>query len=363
MARYTPRHLVKRPPKGPRIAAGIVLGATISGVAAIPVTVLASPADNAVDADWIELPEPDHTTYDGTPYDPATMDPNRASAPGKNSSDEYREWVSSGQPGYLADKGGAKGIEERGPEASPSGESSSGPLPTSPQTGGDISTVSHNWDAVAMCESSGDWAANTGNGYFGGLQFYQPTWEAYGGLEYAPRADLATPVQQQTIAERVLNGQGIGAWPVCGQHLSPAATVPVAPAEPAPAPNAVSAGQAAVNTALTLVGVTPYLWGGSDPYRDGGVDCSGLIEWAYQQIGFDPPGRSTYDHIRVGWSVPLSQLLPGDVIIVSGGGHEVMYIGNGQVVQAQQPGTMVMITPLQDIIDWYGGVVDVRRFT
>lgn len=74
------------------------------------------------------------------------------------------------------------------------------------------------WDAVAACESSGNWSINTGNGYYGGLQFYQPTWVGYGGRQYAPRADLATKSQQIAIAQRVLAGQGPGAWPVCSRR-------------------------------------------------------------------------------------------------------------------------------------------------
>jgi hypothetical protein len=74
-----------------------------------------------------------------------------------------------------------------------------------------------NWDAIAQCESSGNWATNTGNGYYGGLQFAQSTWTGYGGQEFAPRADLATREQQIAVAERVLAGQGIGAWPHCGR--------------------------------------------------------------------------------------------------------------------------------------------------
>lgn len=68
------------------------------------------------------------------------------------------------------------------------------------------------WDRVAQCESSGNWSINTGNGYYGGLQFAQSTWEAYGGLKYAPRADLASKDQQIAIAEKTLAGQGWGAW-------------------------------------------------------------------------------------------------------------------------------------------------------
>ena len=71
------------------------------------------------------------------------------------------------------------------------------------------------WEKVAACESTGDWKINTGNGYYGGLQFTQSTWEAYGGGKYAQRADLATRDQQIAVAEKVLKGQGPGAWPVC----------------------------------------------------------------------------------------------------------------------------------------------------
>ncbi|MXM64453.1 peptidoglycan DD-metalloendopeptidase family protein [Streptomyces sp. HUCO-GS316] len=71
------------------------------------------------------------------------------------------------------------------------------------------------WNKVAACESSGNWSINTGNGYYGGLQFTRSTWEAYGGTRYAPRADLATRDQQIAVAEKVLDGQGPGAWPVC----------------------------------------------------------------------------------------------------------------------------------------------------
>src|SRR6476619_5814619 len=68
------------------------------------------------------------------------------------------------------------------------------------------------WDAVAQCESSGNWAINTGNGYYGGLQFSQSTWNAYGGQQYAARADLATREEQIAVAEKTLAGQGWGAW-------------------------------------------------------------------------------------------------------------------------------------------------------
>jgi murein DD-endopeptidase MepM/ murein hydrolase activator NlpD len=71
------------------------------------------------------------------------------------------------------------------------------------------------WNKVGACESSGNWSINTGNGYYGGLQFTRSIWEAYGGTAYARRADLATKEQQIVVAEKVLEGQGPGAWPVC----------------------------------------------------------------------------------------------------------------------------------------------------
>ncbi|GAA3724178.1 transglycosylase family protein [Streptomyces tremellae] len=76
------------------------------------------------------------------------------------------------------------------------------------------------WDQVAQCESGGNWSINTGNGFYGGLQFTNSTWAAYGGTAYAPQANQASKSQQIAVAEKVLAGQGKGAWPVCGTGLS-----------------------------------------------------------------------------------------------------------------------------------------------
>ncbi|MCG7593204.1 transglycosylase family protein [Mycobacterium sp. PSTR-4-N] len=78
------------------------------------------------------------------------------------------------------------------------------------------------WDRVASCESGGNWAINTGNGYQGGLQFSPSTWSGHGGGEFAPAAHLATKDEQIAVAERVLATQGKGAWPTCGGPLSAA---------------------------------------------------------------------------------------------------------------------------------------------
>src|SRR4051794_40763516 len=74
-----------------------------------------------------------------------------------------------------------------------------------------------NWDAIAQCESGGNWSISTGNGFYGGLQFTRGTWKAYGGTKYASTANRASRSEQIAIAEKVLRGQGIGAWPVCGR--------------------------------------------------------------------------------------------------------------------------------------------------
>jgi resuscitation-promoting factor RpfA len=91
------------------------------------------------------------------------------------------------------------------------------------------------WDQVARCESGGNWGINTGNGYYGGVQFTASTWSSHGGGQYAPSAQLATKAQQIAVAERVLATQGRGAWPVCGGPLSGPTT------REAPAPAALDA--------------------------------------------------------------------------------------------------------------------------
>jgi len=82
-------------------------------------------------------------------------------------------------------------------------------------TGNAQAATLRDWNRVASCESGGNWHINTDNGYYGGVQFSSSTWLGYGGGRYASRADLASKRHQIRIAERVLDGQGWGAWPVC----------------------------------------------------------------------------------------------------------------------------------------------------
>ena len=141
------------------------------------------------------------------------------------------------------------------------------------------------WDKLAQCESGGNWAINTGNGYHGGLQFSAQTWQAFGGGEFAPTANLATREQQIAVAERTLAQQGWGAWPACSASLglnsaptprnvnaTPAAAATqvkeeTAPQAPAEAPKAVQEAaeeptdELAVDALYTLIEDTATQYG------------------------------------------------------------------------------------------------------
>ncbi|MFR9791990.1 transglycosylase family protein [Streptomyces sp. MB22_4] len=82
------------------------------------------------------------------------------------------------------------------------------------------------WDRIAQCESGGNWHINTGNGYYGGLQFSAHTWRAYGGAAYAPTADRASRSAQIAVATRVQRAQGWGAWPVCAGRAGARGSAP-----------------------------------------------------------------------------------------------------------------------------------------
>ena len=133
--------------------------------------------------------------------------------------------------------------------------------------------TTHDWTAVAQCESGGNWSINTGNGYYGGLQFSQPTWSGYGGTALAPRADLATPAEQVEIAEKVLAGQGIGAWPTCGKLLAEG-TTPAATGTSAATPAATSGATPAAAPAAEQPSAAPATPqdDGDDQAREGGWD-------------------------------------------------------------------------------------------
>ncbi|MDJ1136755.1 transglycosylase family protein [Streptomyces iconiensis] len=95
------------------------------------------------------------------------------------------------------------------------------------------------WDRIAQCESGGNWKINTGNGYYGGLQFSAGTWRAHGGTAYAPTADKASKAQQIAVASKVQAAQGWGAWPNCSAKAGASGKAPAAPqAQPKAQPKA-----------------------------------------------------------------------------------------------------------------------------
>jgi LysM repeat protein len=166
----------------------------------------------------------------------------------------------------------------------------------------------HDWSGVAQCMSSSDWSTNTGNGQYGGLQFKQSTWAGFGGTEFAPRADLATPAQQVEIAERVLDGQGPGAWAGCGRYLAEGATAAAA-AAPAAEPAAEAPADDAATEDYTV------RWG--DTVKEIAAAHQQSWQELYQRnadvIGSDP-----------------HRIHPGQVLAVSGG---------APAAEASAPGT------------------------
>ncbi|MET9394967.1 transglycosylase family protein [Streptomyces sp. NPDC006624] len=114
------------------------------------------------------------------------------------------------------------------------------------------------WDRIAQCESGGNWHINTGNGYYGGLQFAASTWRAYGGTAYAATADRASKSQQIAVATKVQQSQGWGAWPVCSARAGASGSAPAAdpvtsprsaPAKPSKAPAPAKSSKAPARSA------------------------------------------------------------------------------------------------------------------
>ncbi|GHD23572.1 transglycosylase [Streptomyces violarus] len=104
------------------------------------------------------------------------------------------------------------------------------PLGLLAATGNAAAADSGVWDRIAQCESGGNWHINTGNGYYGGLQFAPSTWRAYGGTAYAATADQASKSQQIAVATKVQRAQGWGAWPTCSARAGASGSAPAASA-------------------------------------------------------------------------------------------------------------------------------------
>ena len=128
-----------------------------------------------------------------------------------------------------------------------------------------------NWDAIAQCESGGNWAINTGNGYYGGLQFSPATWKSNGGTGMPHQASRE---EQIRIAESVLRTQGIGAWPTCGKKAGATFVSPTSPS--VPSVTTVSAGTPAGPAQCSAMGRGPL----------------GLVDWGQVCLAFTDPGKA-----------------------------------------------------------------------
>ncbi|MGW2213327.1 C40 family peptidase, partial [Streptomyces sp. NPDC001781] len=206
------------------------------------------------------------------------------------------------------------------------------------------------WDKVAKCESGGNWAINTGNGYYGGLQFSASTWAAYGGRSFASRADLAGRGAQITVAERVLAAQGPGAWPVCGARAGLAqggqrAAVST-PRATTPPQRVSSAASRAVSYARAALG-RPYVYGATGPNS---YDCSGLTQAAWRAAGVSIPRTSQAQWAGLARVAP-SDVRPGDLVVYSGAEHVALYVGGGRIIEAPRPGRTVQTAPWRS--GWY----------
>lgn len=120
---------------------------------------------------------------------------------------------------------------------------------------------------------------------------------------------------------------------------------------PDPAPVGGTLGAQALAVAMQYLG-WPYMgdgatWGGTSP-ADGGFDCSGLVQWAYSQVGVSLP-RTSGAQAGVGWEVSYDNMQPGDIVVVSGGGHVGLYAGNGQMINAPEPGENIKLSP----VSWF----------
>jgi murein DD-endopeptidase MepM/ murein hydrolase activator NlpD len=162
---------------------------------------------------------------------------------------------------------------------------------------GSAANAAPDWDRLASCESTGDWGINTGNGFFGGIQFDLPTWQRYGGEQYASRPDLATREQQIAVASQTLDTQGPQAWPDCSSRVVPGWWEGGGEEVPAPAPAPEAPIPAPMPEAIPAPAIVPFCdrvapgttfssgYGMRDLDGDGynedmhdGVDCAGALD-------------------------------------------------------------------------------------
>ena len=205
-------------------------------------------------------------------------------------------------------------------------QSQSIPLPGfAPQ--GDAPWTS-DWNAMAQKEASGNWQANTGNGFYGGLQFTQSSWEAAGGTQYAPRADQASPYEQALVAENLKRMQGPGAWP---KTYTPGSSGPDNPAAPSPAGTPTPTLQDLIDQFTGGGGQGPIFKKSPQVSADSGSGSAPVQPWSFPAL---PKGGPTKNgpHGGYGDRARARQIDPGFGVGIPG------YGGPAPSVALPQPG-------------------------
>lgn len=215
-------------------AARITVAVGVASLAAVPVLVAAADGDEVTPVpDTVPVVATDTVPTTAAPTTSTTAAPTTTTTPPPTPEEAWAAWYGSLSPAdrlsfdLLAMDDAERDAWSRfvapppppapAPEPAPVAPPPPAPVPApapAPAVAGDSV-----WDRLVQCEASGNWAINTGNGYYGGLQFHPQTWLAMGGGEFAPYAHLATREQQIVVAERVLAAQGWGAWPGCASKL------------------------------------------------------------------------------------------------------------------------------------------------
>ena len=236
------------------------------------------------------------------------------------------------------------------------------PAPAAPAATGGPATPSSNveydsvWDRLAHCESTERWNVNTGNGYYGGLQFSPTTWDAFGGEEFAPDAHQASKIEQIIVATRTQAAQGWNAWPSCTQRLGITAPPGPAPSLEQPAPAPAPASEPVVQTVAQSSSVAdevvriareqlgePYVWGATGPDS---FDCSGFIYYVFNEAGVDISRERAHQYADNGSGVSFADMQPGDIVISNldrDPSHVGIYIGDGKKIHAPGSGRDVEI--------------------
>ncbi|MGQ0837019.1 transglycosylase family protein [Actinokineospora sp.] len=167
-----------------------------------------------------------------------------------------------------------------------------------------------NWDAIAQCESGGNWSINTGNGYYGGLQFNPRTWAANGG---SGSAHNASREEQIRVAENVLRSQGIGAWPTCGKKAGAGPVKASKPAQQKATPKKSTAPKVVAQKAAPAPAAATSALSKSNPNGDYTVIAGDTLSKLAQQLNL-PGGWQTLHELNKDYIGDPDLILVGQTI-------------------------------------------------